>query len=149
MLQSSLAFFYLPFFLLIFGIASYTDWKRKKVNALGFYFLKGLLYTGLFLLPDKYIFTGLLITGAYLVFSLVQESVFKMKLLARGDFIMLEPLSILFYMFFDLSIFILAHVGVVLAAFTWILFFKDRSFAPALFFIMVVSFVGLFYLGFG
>jgi len=142
----TLGYLFFPFFVLIYGVAAYSDFTRKRVNALGFYFLKGLVYTGIFLAPGKSIIVALLLSFFYFLFSFFHEKLLKQKFFSGGDFTMLMPFSLATYLFLDVLTMGFVHLFVLVFGLVWFIVVKDRGFAPILLVSSIFFFIIRFFI---
>lgn len=131
------ALFLFPFFVMFYGLGAYTDFTRKKINALGFYFLKGMLYMVIFIMPDKSIIIALLMSAFYFFFSYFHQKLMKKKFFSSGDFTMMMPFSLFCYAFLDTFYFGLVHVFLFFFSLLWFKVVKDRGFAPIVFVVIM------------
>ena len=135
-----LATYFFPWFLLIYAWNSWKDIKTKRVNAIPFAMLNGMLYVGFFLL-HKNILIGLMLTVVFYLLWKYGKYLYKIDVFSIGDFSMLLPFSLLSFLFLDLINMILAYVILFVIGFVWLKIFKNGSFCPPVFFSIMLVFV--------
>jgi len=142
-----LAWYFFPFFFLIYAWNSWKDFKTKRVNVIGFALLNGMLYTGFFVVKGHLIIVALLLTVAYAFLYFLGQKKLGLNMFSLGDFSMLLPFSLFTYLFLSFEFYIVAHLLLFLMGFVWLKLFKNPSFCPPVFFTFLIVFAKLFLFG--
>lgn len=141
-----LAWYFLPFFVFVYGWNAFKDFKTGRVNSIAFAMLNGMLYVGFFVLQKNILF-GLMLTIIFLLMLKFSEKFVQFKFFSIGDFSMLLPFSMLTYLFLDIFEMILAYVILFFAGFVWLSWSKSKSFCPPVFFTILLVFVRILFFG--
>lgn len=134
-------------YLLYFIPAAYKDFKENKINAKGFYFLKGLAYAGIYFDPTRTILIAVLVGVMYFVFGRYQEFFFGSKALEQGDFTMLVPFSLYNYLFGDVVLFVFSHLMLLVFSVIYFRFISNKGYAPVLLLAFIFSVISVILIG--
>jgi len=141
-----LASYLFLWFLLIYAWNSWKDFKTKRVNAIPFAMLNGMLYMGFFIL-HKSILVGLLLTIVFYLFWKLGKHFYKIQIFSIGDFSILLPFCLLSYLFLDLPNMIASYVVLFFVGFVWLYVLKNTSFCPPVFIGIIIIFTKILLIG--